>query len=188
MKRFISAFVAMVMMFGMMSTATLAQRGASTPEAGTTTTEVTPGENAYARGFNAEGLLFSERGDTIATLVVTDVERDWQDYAQYYEPSAGKQFVAVTFQITMESRGSLLVSSYAFQLLDGYGFMNPSVWVEPAEGSDVPVLTEDTNVASGETVEFVVVFEAYEDAPLGFFLWQPEYGYYVMIDLTDEGI
>lgn len=188
MKRFVSAFVAMVMMFGMMSTATLAQRGASTPESDTSTTEVTPGENAYARGFNAEGILFSERGDEIATLVVTDVQRDWQDYADYYEPTAGKQFVAVTFEVTMQSRGSLLVSSYAFQLLDGFGFMNPAVYVEPAEGSDVPVLTENTNVASGETVEFVVVFETYEGAPLGFFLWQPEDGYYVMIDLTDEGL
>lgn len=187
MKKYLSAFIAMVMMFSMMSTATLAQRG-STPEAEDEAAEVTEGEFSYARGFNAEGILFSERGDTIATLVVTDVERDWQDYAEYYEPTAGKIFVAVTFEVTMESRGSLLVSSYAFQLMDGWGFMNPAGWVEADEDADVPVLVEDTDVASGETVEFVVVFEVFEDAPLGYFLWQPEYGFFVMIDLTDEGI
>ena len=187
MKKYISAFIVMVMMFGMMSTATLAQRDA-TPAAEDEGAEVTEGEASYARGFNAEALLYSERGDTIATLVVTDVERDWQDYAEYYEPSAGKQFVAVTFEVSMETRGSLLVSSYSFQLMDGWGFMNPAAWVEADEASDAPVLTEDTDVASGETVEFVVVFEVFEDAPLGFFLWQPEYGFYAMVDLTDEGI
>ena len=187
MKKFVSAFIALMMMFGTMSTATLAQRS-STPEVEAETTEVTEGEYAYARGFNAEAILFSERGDTIATLVVTDVERDWQDYAQYYEPTAGKIFVAVTFEVTMESRGSLLVSSYTFQFLDGWGFMNSAAWVEADETADVPILVEDTDVASGETVEFVVVFEVFEDAPLGYFLWQPEYGFFVMIDLTDEGI
>lgn len=187
MKKYISAFIAMVMMFSMMSTATLAQRD-STPEAEDEAAEVSEGETAYARGFNAEGILFSERGDTIATLVVTDVERDWQDYAEYYEPTAGKEFVAVTFEVSMESRGTILVSSYSFQLMDGWGFMNAAVWVEADEESEAPVLTEDTNVASGETVEFVVVFEVFEDAPFGYFLWQPEYEFFVMIDLTDEGL
>lgn len=187
MKRYISAFIVMVMMFGLMSTATFAQRDA-TPEPDVESAEVTEGEAAYARGFNAEALLYSERGDTIATLVVTDVERDWQDYAEYYEPTAGKQFVAVTFEVSMETRGSLLVSSYSFQLLDGWGFMNAAAWVEADEASDAPVLVEDVDVASGETVEFVVVFEVFEDAPLGYFMWQPEYGFFVMVDLTEEGI
>ena len=187
MRKFVSAFIAMIMMFGMVSTTGFAQRDA-TPEAEEASTEVTGGEFSYARGFDAEALLFSERGDTIATLVVTDVERDWQDYAEFYEPTAGKEFVAVTFEVSMESRGSLLVSSYSFQLLDGWGFMNAATWVEADEMSDVPVLTEDVDVASGETVEFVVVFEVFEDAPLGFFMWQPEYGFYAMVDLTDEGI
>lgn len=187
MKRYVSAFIAMILMFSMMSTATLAQRD-STPEAEDEAAEVTEGEFSYARGFDAEGILFSERGDTIATLVVTDVERDWQDYAEYYEPTAGKEFVAVTFEVSMESRGSILVSSYSFQLMDGWGFMNPAMWVEADEASDAPVLVEDTNVASGETVEFMVVFEVFEDAPFGYFLWQPEYGFFVMIDLTEEGL
>jgi hypothetical protein len=185
MKRFLSAFIVMVMMLGSMSTVALAQRAATPEPVGET--EVTEGELAYARGLNAEAILFSERGDTIATLVVTDVERDWQDYGSFYEPAAGKEYVAVTFEVTMESRGSIAVSSYSFQLLDGWGFMNSSAWVEADELSDVEVLTQDLNVASGETVESVIVFEVYEGAPFGYLVWQAEYGFFVMVDLTDEG-
>jgi hypothetical protein len=184
MKKVISAFVLMIMMFGMLSSATYAQFGA-TPEPDDDTGQAAE-EAAYARGYDTPAYLFSERGDVIATLTVTDVERGWQDYAEFYEPSAGKEFVAVTFEVSMESRGSLLVSAYTFTLLDGFGYMNTASYAEPDTGNDQPILIEDVDVASGETVEFVVIFEVYEDAPLGMLMWQPEFTFFALVDFTDE--
>lgn len=186
MKKIMSALFMMILMFGVVSSSALAQMDA-TPEAGEDSGSA-GGDSAFARGFDTPAVLFSERGDTIATLTVTDVERAWQDYGEFYEPAAGKEFVAVTFEVSMESRGSILVSGYTFTLLDGYGYMNTSTYVEAAETSDAPVLLEDVDVASGETVEFVVVFEVFEDAPLGILMWQPEFSFFALVDFTDEDI
>jgi hypothetical protein len=73
-------------------------------------------------------------------------------------------------------------------MLDGFGYVNQSTYVEAAETSNQPVLIEDVNVASGETVESVVVFEIFEDAPLGMLMWQPELSFFALVDFTEEDI
>lgn len=185
MKRFLSAFVVLILMLGTMTSATFAQRD-STPDADASMPE---GENAYARGFDAPAYLFSKRGDIIASMVVTGVERDWQDYDDtYYTPAGGKIFTAVTFEITMETRGGIVVSPYGLTLFDGFGYVNTTMYVEPVDGSELNILTADFEVASGETVEFTAIFEVFEGAPIGYLMWTGEYGFLVMVDLTEEDI
>ena len=40
------------------------------------------GETAFAGGIGEPAAYFSERGDAIALITVTDVERGWQDYGE----------------------------------------------------------------------------------------------------------
>jgi hypothetical protein len=143
------------------------------------------GETAFARGLDAPAIYFSDRGDTVATMTVVEVERGWQDYSDYAVPETGKEYVLVTVEVEMMSRGGLVLSPYAFQLFDGYGYMNATAWGEAAEDADVELFLSDVTVASGETAEVVVVFQVYEGAPLGYLLWQPGGGIGTLIDLTE---
>jgi hypothetical protein len=186
MKKVVTALALIVVMFGMVSSVAYAQSRA-TPEADEVP-EADLADTAYARGFDSPAILFSERGDTVATIAVTDVERGWEDYGEFYEPAAGKEFVTVTFEVSMESRGDLVVGSYAFTLLDGYGYMSYAAYVEADPSSDLEPMMEDVTVASGETVELTVVFEVFEGAPLGFLLWQPEFSSFAMVDFTEEDV
>lgn len=161
------------------ASAALAQ-GAATPVA-----EPPVAESAFARGMNQPAVLYTERGDMIATLTITDIERDWADYDEFYAPGAGYEYVAVTFDVTMQSRGNLEVGPYSFTLFDGFGLMNSPSWVSPAAGVESTVLESEETVASGETGTFTVIFEVYGDAPLAILTWQPNFSTAVMIDISD---
>ncbi|HWV24465.1 MAG TPA: hypothetical protein VNZ58_09745 [Thermomicrobiales bacterium] len=156
-------------------------------EAGTPPAASQDARSAFAHGMNRPAVLYSERGGEIATLTVTGIERGWADYSSYSSPDAGKEYIAVTFEVSMQSRGSLAISPYGFTLFDGWGMVNPVSWVTVDDGSDVTILSEDQQVASGETASFTVVFQVYEDAPLAIFTWQPGYSTAVMVDISDAG-
>jgi hypothetical protein len=57
--------------------------------------------------------------------------------------------------------------------------------VSPDEASGVEIFEDDAAVASGETAEMTIVFEVYEETQLGYFMWQPDSGIIIMIDLTE---
>lgn len=94
----------------------------------------------------------------------------------------------MTFEVTMEDRGNIVVGAYALSLFDGYGYMNYAAFVEADPISDQEILLEDVEVASGETLAFTAIFEVSEDAPLWLLMWQPDYAFYAMVDFTDEDV
>lgn len=181
MRRFLAFVSVLVLAMTGFASAALAQ------DAGTPVAETPEADSAYARGLDHPAVLYTERGAEIATLTVTDIEYDWSDYEQFYAPDAGKEYVAVTIEVSMMSRGSLGVSPFSFSLFDGFGVINSNAWVAPAAGVESTVLEDEEMVASGETATFTVVFEVYEDAPLAILMWQPSYSTAVMIDISDEG-
>jgi hypothetical protein len=161
----------------------IAAQDASTPEA---EADAAPtGESAISRGLDAPAVFFSERGDPIATVSVLDVERGWEDYGEFYEPERGAEYVAVTFEVNVVDSSNLVLEAYDFSLVDSFGRNNSRAFVDVAEGSDTVVFDEDVAVASGETAEVLVIFQVYEDADLGFFMWQPDSGVIVAVDLTE---
>lgn len=180
MRKFVMALMALMMMLG--SGATVAMAQDATPEAETATS----GEmSAFAEGLEAPATYFSDRGDPVTTITVLDVERGWQDYGEYYDPDPGIEYVAVTFAVENLSRGNIIVEPYDFSMLDGFGRNNSRSYVSVDEESGVEIFEDDTAIASGESVELTIVFELYEETEVGMFMWQPDSGIIVIVDLRD---
>lgn len=184
MRKLIMALFALMLMLGSSASIAMAQTG-GTPEAAESEAVATGGDTSFAKGLDAEAIYFSERGDPVASLTVVDVERGWQDFGKYYEPEPGVEYVAVTFEISVVSRGNLVVKPYDFSLIDSIGRNNSRSYVSPEEGSGVEIFEDDAAVASGETAEMTVLFELYEESQMGYFMWQPASGIIIMVDLTE---
>lgn len=168
------------MLIGSTSSIALAQ-DAGTPEVA----DGASGDTSFATGLDAEAVYFSERGDPIATLKVVDVERGWQEFGEFYEPDPGIEYVAVTFEVSSVAGGNLVVEPFDFSLINSIGRNMSSAFVEAAEDSDVELFEEDAAVATGETVELTVIFELFEEDDLGYFMWQPDSGVILLVDLTE---
>jgi len=183
MRKIIMALLALTMMLG--STASIAMAQDATPEAGTGTTTATGEDTAFGVGLDSPATYFSDRGDPVTRIAVVDVERGWQDYGEFYEPDPGIEYVAVTFTVENLSRSNIIVEPYDFSMLDGFGRNNSRSWVSVDEDSGVEIFEEDTALASGETAELTIIFELFEETEIGYFMWQPDSGIIVMVDLRD---
>jgi hypothetical protein len=180
MRKVLTALLALVMLLG--GSASMAMAQDATPEA-----DVAPsGEaTAFADGLEAPATYFSDRGAPVTTITVLDVERGWQDYGEFYEPDPGIEYVAVTFGVENLSRGNIIVEPYDFSMLDGFGRNNSRSFVSVDEGSDAAIFEDDTAIASGESVELTIVFEVFEETEISYFMWQPDSGIIVMVDLRE---
>lgn len=182
MRMLMAAMLAIVMSFGSAAGAAIAQ-DAATPTADEDVAG--GGETSSAKGIDAEATYFSERGDAIATLKVVDVERGWEEYDEFSEPDAGVEYAAVTFEVSSVGGDNVIVKPFDFSLIDGVGRNNSSAFVQVADDSDVELLEDDAAVADGEATEYVLIFQVFEDVPLGYFLWQPDSGIIIVVDLTE---
>jgi hypothetical protein len=183
MRKMILALLALVMALGGTASLTMAQD--ATPEVETETTASTGEDTAFGVGFDSPATYFSDRGDPVTRIAVVDIERGWQDYAEYYEPDPGIEYVAVTFTVENLSRSNIIVDPYDFSMLDGFGRNNSRSWVSVDEESGAQIFEEDAALASGETAELTIIFEMYESTEFGYFMWQPDSGIIVMVDLRD---
>ena len=182
MRKMIMALLALVMMLGGTASLTMAQD--ATPEAGTDTAAM--GEDtAFGVGLDSPATYFSDRGDPVTRISVVDIERGWQDYGEYYEPDPGVEYVAVTFTVENLSRSNIIVEPYDFSMLDAWGRNNSRSWVSVDEDSSVQIFEDDTALASGEKTELTIIFELFEQTEVGYFMWQPDSGIIVMVDLRD---
>lgn len=180
MRKVLTALLALMMLIGSGASVALAQD--ATPEASTAGS----GEpTAFAVGYDAPATYFSDRGDAVTSITVLDVERGWQDYGQYYDPDPGIEYIAVTFEVENLSRGNIIVEPYDFSMLDSFGRNNSRSYVSVDEGSGVQIFEDDTAIASGESVELTIIFEMYEQTEISMFMWQPDSGIIVMVDLRD---
>lgn len=189
MRTLLATLMAIVLLFGSAASVALAQdaatpEAAGTPEAGDGDV-ATGGENSFAKGIDAEATYFSERGDPIATLKVVDVERGWKEYDEFTEPDPGVEYVAITFEVSSVGDDNTVVKPFDFSLIDGIGRNNSSAFVQVADDSDVELFEDDAAVAAGESTEFVLVFQVFEEIPLGYFMWQPDSGIIILVDLTE---
>ena len=139
---------------------------------------------AIATGFNAPATWTDDRGNPVATVEITGITGDWQDYAEYYEPERGMVYVALNVTITNVSDTSLIVEPYDFTLVDTTGMNNSTSWVEATEGVE-PVFSEDVPLAAGETYEGTIVFSLLADTQPAVFSWQPDSGLLHLVNLTE---
>lgn len=131
--------------------------------------------------------LFAANGDAIATISVTDVERNWEGFDEYQEPETGSEYVAVTIEIeSTVSRGAVEVSPYDFSLQDGQSFLWSTAYARNEDSpKDVQVLTDTMQLAGGENAEFLVIFQTYVDQPLQNVYWNPESSLLTLADLSE---
>lgn len=182
MRKLLMGVVALMMMLGGSASIAMAQE-AGTPEPADASAEI--GETSFSRGLDAPATYFTDRGDPVATLSVVEIERGWDEYDKYNEPDAGSEYVAVTFEISVVSRGNMVVKPFDFSLVDGIGHNNSRSYVRAVEGSSTELFEDDAAVASGETTELTLIFDLYEESPLGYFIWQPSGGIIILVDLTE---
>ncbi len=144
--------------------------------------------SALANGLNTPATWTDERGNPVATIEVTGINPDWQDYGEYYEPERGMVYVAIDFKVTNVSSSNFVLENYDFSLLDNTGMNNPRTWAEPAEDAD-PIFSEDVAIAAGETYEGTIVFAVYDDLEPSVLVWQPESGvlHFVMLGEGSQG-
>jgi hypothetical protein len=180
MRKFLMTLIALMTVIASGATVATAQQATPGPETASSGAPV-----ALAEGFDAPATYFSDRGDAITTITVLDVERGWQDYGRYYDPDPGVEYVAVTFAVENLSRGNIIVKPYDFSMLDAFGRNNSRSYVSVDEDSGARIFEEDTTVASGEAVELVIIFALYEQTEIAMFMWQPDSGIIVMVDLRD---
>jgi predicted heme/steroid binding protein len=138
--------------------------------------------SAIASGLNTSAIWTDDRGNPVATIEVTGINTDWQDYGEYYEPERGMVYVAIDFKVTNVSSSNFILEQYDFSLLDNTGLNNSRAWAEAAENAD-PVFSEDVPIAAGETHEGTIVFALYDDLGPSVLVWQPDSGvlHFVMI-------
>jgi hypothetical protein len=129
-----------------------------------------------------------EAGNPAAHVTVDAVERGWQDYGEFDEPSVGVEYVA--FTVTVESvttSGAVEVSDFDFSLQDVDGFLWGTSFADAAEGAEIATLEDDVLLAGGESATFLVVYEVAAGQPLAHLFWQPDSGRLLTIAML-EGV
>ncbi|MGC4191775.1 MAG: DUF4352 domain-containing protein [Thermomicrobiales bacterium] len=131
--------------------------------------------------------LFATNGDAIATVTVTDVERNWEGYDEYQDPESGTEYVAITIEVESTiSRGAVEINPYDFSLQDGHSFLWSTAYATNEDSpKDTQVLGDTVQLAGGEKTEFLVVFQTYIDEPLQHVYWNPENSLLTLADLSE---
>ncbi|MCO5228309.1 MAG: DUF4352 domain-containing protein [Thermomicrobiales bacterium] len=174
MKKLITALLAFTMLFSSIGAA-MAQDAPS----------------AVATGFDSTATYMDSRGREVATMSVTGVVDDWDEYDSYYGPERGSVYRAVEFTVTNISGGSMIIRSYDFSLIDATGRNISTAWVQAAETAETELFSDDVPLADGESADLVLVFETLNDVDGAALVWQPEYGILVLVqfggDDTQDG-
>lgn len=129
----------------------------------------------------------TESGSEVAELRASEVILEWEDYNEYYVPSPGKQYVAITVEVTnLGSRGVLIIRADDFRLQDADGFFLSRSWADASDTSDIVPSESEVGVAPGETEEVVLVYEVLTGVGLSHLFWQPEFERLITIVNLDE--
>jgi hypothetical protein len=128
---------------------------------------------------------FASNGDPQVMLTVADAFRDWEDYDEFSEPDRGVTYLAVELEVENVSDEAFELDPYRFGLQDGQGFYFGTSWVTPAEGAEPEVLTEAVEVDGGDSWTGLVVFEVYDEQPLGSLYWNESGILLTLADLSE---
>ncbi|MGC4107361.1 MAG: hypothetical protein QM753_13645 [Thermomicrobiales bacterium] len=186
MRTLYGSVLALLLLIGS-SVSALAQANA-TPQADDATASANTAEvNPVNPQIGDVVTYFASNGDAIATVKVTNVERNWEGYDKYQEPETGTEYLAVTIEIESTiTRGAVEVSPYDFNLQDGHSFLWRTAYARNEDSpKDVQVLTDDLLLAGGEKAEFLVIFQTYIDEPLQNVFWNPESSLLTLADLSE---
>lgn len=170
------AILGAMLLFTVSALGVMAQDTA-TPAASTPVAEGAVSGGAVDPALGESVVYVDVSGNPVANITVEDVERNWQDYAEFSEPEPGIEYVA--FTVTVESvisRGAVEIRDFDFTLQDSAGFLWGTTFADAADGVEIGPLDDDVQLASGESATFLVVFEVLQDQQLAHLFWQPDSG------------
>lgn len=167
--------------------ATLVLIGSSTALVATAQDDATPeadsGEaaNPIDPAIGDAVTYFGEDGDPAGTATVTGIERGWEEYDEFNEPESGTEYVAFTIVVESTiSRGAIDVDESQFSLQTAEGYLWRTAFAS-SETADPPLLEDEVSLAAGDSEEFTIVFQVFEDEALGHLFWQPESGLLITV-------
>ena len=105
--------------------------------------------------------IYDESGNPVATVTVTGAELAWTDYEEGNDPESGREYVRVTVSVeSLITEGTFGVAIDDFILQDNDGFVTTANSVPTAAQADADdEITEEADLASGESVELALTFE-----------------------------
>ncbi|MBA3379014.1 MAG: hypothetical protein H0T93_09030 [Chloroflexia bacterium] len=176
MRKFLLALLATLFLLGSSAAFATAQDDA-TPEVGAgDASGPSDGTNPIDPAIGDSVTYYGENGDPSGTATVTGIERGWEDFEEFYEPERGSEYVA--FTVVVEStiaRGAIEVDDYDFSLQTTEGYLWSTSFAS-SETAEPPLLEDAVSLASGDSEEFTIVFEVFEDEALAHLYWQPDSG------------
>lgn len=184
MRKLLYALIAMLMLFASGSSLVAAQDD-GTPEDDESDV-VAEGVNPVDPAIGDTVTWIDDRGNPLAAVTVTGLERGWEEYDEFSEPERGYEFVAFTIEVeSLIGRGAIEVYPYGFYLQTTNGG-----WLSPgyasSETAEPPLLVDTVSLAKGDSEEFTIVFPVYEEDALAHLMWQPE-GLYMLTLASLDG-
>jgi hypothetical protein len=128
--------------------------------------------------------LVDKQGETLATVTVTDVKRDWTGYKPTFKPRQGVEFVAFTLEIEAVA-GDLDLSSKEFDLQRDPGVLEITSNVQ-SENDDPPALGARATIEEGQSATYLVTYEVPEGSSLSQLFWAPEGAFLAIQYLGEE--
>jgi hypothetical protein len=137
------------------------------PAASATTEAAATGDTTASEGATAPdetdevATVFDDSGNAVATITAGASEIGFSDYEEGNDPEAGNEYVRLV--VTVESlitEGTFGVSVDDFILQSNNGFVTTAENVPTAAQADADEdITEEADLANGETVELTLTFE-----------------------------
>lgn len=126
----------------------------------TEASEPAPSDTTEATAAEA-ATIYDDSGNAIAEVTVVGTEPAWGDYDEDNDPDAGREYFRMTVSVaSLITDGTFNVNVDHFILQDNNGFVTDAENIKTAaqEEADEDV-TEDADLANGESVELTLTFE-----------------------------
>jgi flagellar basal body rod protein FlgC len=104
-------------------------------------------------------------------LTVGTVSRNYMPTSQFFEPSAGKEYVSVSVELKNNGSDSVSFGTYSFKLRDSSGLEVTSSYVGEVAGE----LQSGSLAANGGNTKGVIIFEVTKDDPKLVLVYEPSF-------------
>ena len=125
------------------------------------------------------------KGNEVATITLTGIERDWTGYSSSHKQPEGVEYVATALEVTVTNKDDLEISHSAFSLQ-----VDPGVLVDQAavrsDTIDPPMLINKETIAPGDTLAFSLVFAMPDGTPLTSLFWTTEDAFLTVASFADK--
>lgn len=184
MRKLLFSLLAMLFLMGSSAGMVAAQDDEATPA--DDSAPAAEGENPRDPQIGDTVTVYSEQGDPLAEITVTNVERGWEGYDEYSEPARGQEILAVSVEVVnLAERSSYEFAEYDFGVQDAMGHYWGTGYVSVAEEPEPPLLESSVTLEGEASEEFTLLFVIYDDVPLNYLYFQQSGTLVTLVDLSE---